>query len=82
MKYRWGRKSFRAGTTNTICDETGAKVKMSQVRRRWDGAYVIPEVWEPRDPQDFPVKIDAQKVFPNARPPKEDPIDEPSFDLI
>lgn len=81
-KYRWGRRSFRPGTTNTVCDQTGFKVKYSQVQRKWDGTFVIPEVWEPRDPQDFPVKIDAQKVFKNARPPKEDAESVTSYDLI
>ena len=81
-KYDWGRRSFRAGTTNTVCDRTGFKCKLDQVKRTWDGLYVIDEVWEIRDPQDFPVKIEPQKVFPEARPATIETIDEPTFEMI
>lgn len=61
------KKKYIAGTCNTICDVTGFKVKLNQVRKRWDGMMVIPEAWEPRQPQDFPVTPQKQKVYKEAR---------------
>jgi hypothetical protein len=59
--------TFSAGSTNTIDDETGQKVKMSEVRKRWDGYYVTNENWEERQPQDFPKTPRTTKVFRNFR---------------
>ena len=58
---------FENGTCNTIDDETGLKVKLSQVRKRWDGMYVTAENWEERQPQDFPVIPRTPKVYTNFR---------------
>jgi hypothetical protein len=58
---------YQPGTCNTIDDETGLKVKMSDVRKRWDGAYVTDENWEERQPQDFPVIPSPSRVFQNSR---------------
>ena len=58
---------YKPGDCNTIDDETGFKVKMSEVRRRWDGHYVTSENWEPRHPQDFSVAPIGPKVFANSR---------------
>ena len=58
---------FSPWDSNTICDRTGAKVKMSQVQREWNGVYVIPEVFNTRQPQDFPVTPQKQVTYPNAR---------------
>lgn len=58
---------FKGGTCNTIDDETGFKVKMSDVRKRWDGAYVTQENWEPRQPQDFPRTPRVPRAFKNSR---------------
>lgn len=38
---------------NTVCYECGRKRKASQLKRHWQGYYVCPEHWEPRQPQDF-----------------------------
>ncbi len=58
---------FKAGTCNTIDDETGFKVKMSEVRERWDGCFVTEDNWEERQPQDFPVTPRSPKSFQNSR---------------
>lgn len=58
---------FSEGSTNTIDDETGKKVKLSEVRKRWDGCYVTEENWEPRQPQDFPRVPRTPRVFKNVR---------------
>ena len=61
------RTIYKKGTCNTICDRTGFKVKMSDVREEWTGHYVMNEDWEPRNPQDFPVTPRAQRTYPNSR---------------
>ena len=58
---------FEPGSANTIDDETGFKVKMSEVRKRWDGHFVTEDNWEERQPQDFPRTPRAQKVFKDSR---------------
>jgi len=58
---------FESGTCNTIDDETGFKVKMSEVRKRWDGCFVTEDNWEERQPQDFPRTPRAPKAFKNSR---------------
>lgn len=82
MRYKYGRNNFKKGTTNTTCDQTGFKVKLSKTKGMWDGTRVIPECWEPRDPQDSPVVVKPQKVFTEARPFDEEPGTVSSFDLI
>ena len=62
---------FEPGTCNTIDDESGFKVKMSETHRRWEGYYVTEEFWEPRQPQDFPVTPRPPKSYNNARAPEE-----------
>jgi hypothetical protein len=58
---------FQPYASNTVCDITGFLVKSTQVRRQWDGLYVIPEAWSPRQPQDFAPSIIPTAVFPNTR---------------
>jgi hypothetical protein len=58
---------FSAGSTNTIDDETGQKVKLNQTIKRWDGYRVTSENWEPRQPQDFPRVPRTPKVFKDFR---------------
>ena len=53
--------------SNTICDATGFKKKTNEVVKRWDGFYVIPEAYSPRQPQDFPATILPTQVFPHTR---------------
>jgi len=59
--------TFSPNDSNTICDTTGFKVKRSQVSKRWEGFYVIPEAWHPRQPQDFPPKLVKQTVYKDVR---------------
>ncbi len=64
--------TFEGGTCNTIDDETGLKVKMNQVRKRWDGMYVTEDNYEERQPQDFPRVPRTPHVFTNFRDQPED----------
>lgn len=44
---------FVKGDWNADCDECGFTFKASQLRRRWDGAMVCKDDYEPRHPQDL-----------------------------
>ena len=44
---------WQAGDWNAVCYECGSKRKASTLKRHWQGYYVCPEHWEPRQPQDF-----------------------------
>jgi len=41
------------GDWNAVCFECGRKRKASTMKQHWQGYYVCPEHWEPRQPQDF-----------------------------
>ena len=74
---------FEPWDSNTICDVTGFRVKMSDVQRRWEGFYVIPAAWHPRQQQDFPVVPVKQHVFREARSGQAQPPDgAPSFEIV
>ena len=60
-------KPFKRWDSNTICDVTGFRVKLSNVERRWEGWMVLPQAWNPRQPQDFPVIPQKQVVYDKAR---------------
>jgi hypothetical protein len=50
------------------CDVCGLKYRHSEMRRRWDNAFVCPQDFEERHPQERPrVARDIQTVK-NARP--------------
>lgn len=49
-----GRADYYAeGSWNATCYQCGFKFKASMLKRHWQGYYVCPEHWEPRQPQDF-----------------------------
>lgn len=58
---------FVPGTCNTICDLTGFRVKMSEIREQWDGTRVIAKAWSRRNPQDFAPTIIPTKVWEHSR---------------
>ena len=63
---------FRLGDYNAVCDECGFKYKASQLKRRWDGAMVCREDWEPRHPQDFVRGRPEGQALPYTRPEQVD----------
>lgn len=69
--------TFNQWDSNTICDVTGQKVKMSEVERRWEGFFCIPAAWHPRQRQDFPVVPEKQLVHKNVRSEQVQPTDQP-----
>lgn len=41
------------GDWNVVCYECGRKRKASMMKKHWQGYWVCPEHWEPRQQQDF-----------------------------
>lgn len=50
------------------CDLCGFHYRRSQMRERWDKAWVCLKDWEPRHPQDFVKAIKERINVPVARP--------------
>jgi hypothetical protein len=70
-----GRADYwKIGDWNALCDVCGFKRKASEMKLRWDGLYVCPEDWEPRQPQDF-----VRGVPDNQTPPWTRPVPPPIF---
>ena len=55
---------FRLGDWNARCDRCGRKMKGSELKQTWQGYWVCPEHWEPRQPQDF-----VRAIVENPTPP-------------
>ncbi len=82
--YTYNPHPFKPWDSNTICDRTGFRVKTSEVIREWEGWYMIPEAWAPRQPQDFPVVPVKQVIYRNARSEQVNVDDQvvPTFPII
>ena len=65
--------TFSPNDSNSICDRTGFKIKLSETERTWEGWFVIPEAWAPRQPQDFPITAQKQQVYADSRSEQADP---------
>lgn len=64
-----GRADYLApGDWNTVCYQCGFKRKASTMLRYWQGYYVCPEHWEPRQPQDFVRSIPDVQTAPWQQP--------------
>ena len=62
---------YNAGDYNVICDVCGFKIKRSKALKRWDGAIVCKDDWEPRHPQDKIKAIKEKQTVKDARPEPE-----------
>lgn len=58
------KNKYRHGTYNAICDVCGLKYKATDMRKRWDGAYVCNNDFEPRHPQEL------QRLTTTEKPPE------------
>ena len=58
---------FSDGDSNTICERSGFKCKMSETLVEWNGLRVRADFFEERQPQDLPVTPRPQRVFNNVR---------------
>lgn len=64
-----GRADFwEGGEWNTVCYQCGRKRKASTLKRHWQGYYVCPEHWEPRQPQDFVRGVQDVQTPPWVQP--------------
>jgi len=64
-----GRADFlKLGDWNVVCFECGRKRKASMMKRHWQGYYVCPEHWEPRQPQDFARGVPDVQTPPWTQP--------------
>ena len=48
------------GDRNAICDGCGWKVKLSELKARWDGFYVCPDCWEPK-PEQLDLRVNPER---------------------
>jgi len=68
-----GRADYlELGDWNAVCYECGRKRKASTLMRHWQGYYVCPEHWEPRQPQDFVRSLPDVQTPPWSQPPPAD----------
>lgn len=56
------------GGYNAQCFRCGMKRKASELKLQWQGFYVCPEHWEPRQPQDFTKGVVDTQTVPWAQP--------------
>ena len=56
------------GNWNAVCFECGRKRKASMLMKHWQGYYVCPEHWEPRQAQDFVRAITEKPAPPWSQP--------------
>lgn len=59
---------FEDGGWNCVCYQCGRKRKASMMKRHWQGYWVCPEHWEPRQPQDFVRSVPDVQTPPWAQP--------------
>ena len=62
---------FVGGDWNAYCARCGGKFKASQLRKQWQGYYVCPGDWEPRQPQDFVRSIRERPEVPWSQDPAD-----------
>jgi len=56
------------GGWNTVCYECGRKRKAGTLKRHWQGYFVCPEHWEPRQVQDFVRSVPDVQTPPWVQP--------------
>jgi hypothetical protein len=68
-----GRADYLAlGDWNVVCYQCGRKRKASTMKKHWQGYYVCPEHFEPRQPQDFVRTVPDQQTPPWVQPMPRD----------
>ena len=63
---------FAPGDHNAVCFECGRKFKASELIKHWQGYYVCPAHWEPRQPQDWVRGVPDKPAPPWVQPMPED----------
>lgn len=68
-----GRADFLTlGDWNVVCFECGIKKKASTMQKHWQGYWVCPKHWEPRQTQDFVKGVPDQVAPPWVQPEPAD----------
>ena len=80
IKGRGKADYLELGSYNVVCFECGMKFKASVMRRNWQGYWVCPPHWEPRNVQDFVKGIPDFQTPPWVQPrPADVFVDVPDF---
>jgi hypothetical protein len=67
-----GRADYlELGDFNACCFECGRKRKASSLKKHWQGYWVCPEHWEPRQSQDFVRSVPDEITPPFQQPPED-----------
>lgn len=69
---RTRRMGKRPGHYLMTCDLSGFVGWDDEMRKTWDGKFVLKQFWESRHPQDFVRGRKDDQSVPNARPEGED----------
>ncbi len=59
---------YRKGDWNAQCYQCGRKFKATNMMKYWQGYWVCPEHWEPRQPQDFARSVQDVQTPPWSQP--------------
>jgi len=59
---------LKLGDWNAQCYECGHKFKASELKKHWQGYYVCPAHWEPRQAQDFVRSVPDVQTPPWTQP--------------
>lgn len=59
---------YTPGDWNAVCFRCGRKRKASELKKHWQGYYVCPMHWEPREAQDFVKAVPDNQTPPFAQP--------------
>lgn len=59
---------LQLGDWNCVCYQCGRKRKASTMKRHWQGYWVCPEHWEPRQTQDFVRVLPDRQTPPWVQP--------------
>lgn len=65
------RTNFVLGEWLAQCFRCGLKRHASEMRKQWQGYWVCPEHWEPRQPQDFVRGVPDNPSAPWQQPKAE-----------
>lgn len=60
------------GNWNVVCFQCGRKFKAFEMRKHWQGYWVCPEHWEPREAQDFVKGVPDNPTPPWVQPEPAD----------
>lgn len=63
-----GETYFSPGDWNVQCFRCGFKRKASEMQKQWQGFWVCPGHWEPRQPQDFVRGVPDDVSVPYVQP--------------